>query len=247
MNPQDNSNKDFDPNSPMNQMGYGSTGIAYENYDDEAMKKANEPQDASAVPINVINAVNANGIVSGRKVVDESWQKMAICAIVIAIGCLIGVIVSVIIANSLNKEIANLKIEKSSSDNALSLIYSTLGVNDNGSAINQITSQDIVSGADMAKIDELLKNKYGAGYIIDFADATINNVYQGAYYKIVSLGVAQEGGTARALMYSKVADGEWKMASFDKTADDPCKDATDEDKAALHTIGLCELAEEQSE
>ena len=115
MNPQDNSNKDFDPNSPMNQMGYGSTGIAYENYDDEAMKKANEPQDASAVPINVINAVNANGIVSGRKVVDESWQKMAICAIVIAAGCLIGVIVSVIIANSLNKEIANLKIEKSSS------------------------------------------------------------------------------------------------------------------------------------
>ena len=191
MNPQDNSNKDFDPNSP--------------------------------------------------KVVDESWQKMAICAIVIAAGCLIGVIVSVIIANSFNKEIANLKIEKSSSDNALSLIYSTLGVNDNGSAINQITSQDIVSGADMAKIDELLKNKYGAGYIIDFADATINNVYQGAYYKIVSLGVAQEGGTARALMYSKVADGEWKMASFDKTADDPCKDATDEDKAALQTIGLCEL------
>ena len=147
----------------------------------------------------------------------------------------------------MNKEIANLKVEKSSSDNALSLIYSTLGVSDNGSAINQITSQDIVSGADMAKIDELLKNKYGAGYIIDFADATINNVYQGAYYKIVSLGVAQEGGTARALMYSKVADGEWKMASFDKTADDPCKDATDEDKAALHTIGLCELAEEQSE
>ena len=79
MNPQDNSNKDFDPNSPMNQMGYGSTGIAYENYDDEAMKKANEPQDASAVPINVINALNSNGIVSGRKVVDESWQKMAIC------------------------------------------------------------------------------------------------------------------------------------------------------------------------
>ena len=91
-------------------------------------------------------------------------------------------------------------------------------------------------------LNTIYENKF-----IDFADATINNVYQGAYYKIVSLGVAQEGGTARALMYSKVADGEWKMASFDKTADDPCKDATDEDKAALQTIGLCELVEEQSE
>lgn len=246
MNPQNKSNQDFDPNNPMNQMGYGSSGISYENYDEEAVKRANAPQDDSAVPINVINAVNANGIVSGRKVVDESWQKIAICAIVIAVGCLIGVVISVITSNSLNAKISELNVENRSLESSLNGIYDTLGVSDNGAALNQITSQDIVSGADMQKINELLRGKYG-NYIIDFADATINNVYRGAYYKIVSVGVAQEGGTARAILYSKVADGQWKLASFDKLADDPCKDATDEDKAALQTIGLCEVIAEEAE
>lgn len=240
MNPQqDNQTQGFDPNNPMNQMGYGSTNISYENYDEEAIKKANQPQDVSAVPINVINAVNANGIVSGRKVVDESWQKMAICAIVIAAGCLIGVVVSVIISNALNSKISDLNIENSSLNSSLSTIYGTLGVNDSGAAINQITSTDTLSGADMSKINDLLIEKYGANYAVDFADTTINNVYQGAIYKIVSLGIAQDEGTDRAIMYAKIADGEWHMASFDRLADEPCKDATDADKAALKMIGLC--------
>ncbi len=248
MNPQqDIQNQGIDPNNPMHQMGYGSTNISYENYDDEAIKKANEPQDASAVPINVINAVNANGIVSGRKVVDESWQKMAICAIVIVAGCLIGVVISVIISNSLNSKISDLNLENNSLKSSLNSIYGTLGVADSGTAIAQITSPDILSGADMSKVNDLLTEKYGANYAVDFADTTINNVYQGSMYKIVSLGIAQEEGTARAILYAKIADGEWKMASFDKMADDPCKDATDEDKLALSTIGLCEVATQAEE
>lgn len=248
MNPQNNSNQNFDPNNPMNQMGFGgSSEMSYENYDEEALKRANAPKDDSAVPINVINAVNANGIVSGRKVVDESWQKMAICAFVIAAGCLIGVVVSVIIANSLNGKISELNSKNMSLTSSLNMYYDTLGVKDNSEVMTLITSPEILSGADMTKIDELLKGKYGAGYVIDFADTTINNVQRGAYYKTVSLGIAQETGTARAILYAKNADGEWKLASFDKMAEDPCKDATEEDRAALHTIGLCELAKPEAE
>ncbi len=252
MNPQNNMNMGNNPNEgqsadPIAQ-GFGGPNITYENYDDSAVKAVQQPQpDQGGVPINVINAVNANGIVSGRKLVDESWKTMAIAAIVIAVGCLIGVVVAFFIQNAKSAEIDRQKNEISSLTRDLNNIYGTLGVSDYGAANNLITSTDILSGADLSAIDDALEAAYGQNYVVDFADATINGVTKGASYKIVSVGIAQEEGTVRAILYAKVADGQWKLASFDKTAENPCKDASDDDKAALRTIGLCEEEESESE
>ncbi len=240
-NPMDGQNAD----PMMGQSAYGGPNISYENYDDNAVRAAQQPQpEAQGVPINVINAVNANGIVSGRKLVDESWKSIAIAAIVIAVGCLIGVIVAFVIQNSTSAKNAEIQKERDQYSTDLKNLYSTLGVSDYGEANNMITSMDILSGADLSAIDAELEKAYPK-YVVDFADATINSVTKGAMYKIVSVGIAQEEGTARAILYSKVSDGQWKLASYDKTSEKPCKDASDEDKKALRTVGLCEEESEK--
>ena len=78
--------------------------------------------------MNVVNAVNANGVVSGRKVVDYIWQRVAICAIVIASGMFIAVIVMVFIANAFNTNAIKQEEEKIAANDKLTEIYNNLNV-----------------------------------------------------------------------------------------------------------------------
>ena len=103
----------------------------------------------------------------------------------------------------------------------------------------QLNKTDVLSGADLAQIHQILTDNYGSGYVIDFGDETINQVRKGSIYTTVSFGIVQEQGTVRAILYVKNADGRWKKAEFDKAAEDPCVNSSAEDKLVLRTIGLC--------
>lgn len=228
-----------------------SPSVSYENYSDTTVNAVNEAKQANAnadngIPINVINAVNANGIVSGRKMVDELWQKLAICAFVIAGGFLIGMVIAVIFTFSLNGTIAEMKNKNTQTDGKLSDIYAVLGTSDQSSTMDSLQKTDTLNGGDLKLVNDLLVKKYGASYQVDFDDTNIAFVREKSGYKFVSLGIKQADGTVRAILYGKIADGSWKLSSFNSVATgtdaakaDNCKDSSDDEKVVLKLIDLC--------
>ena len=226
--------------------GFGGPNIVYENYSNEVIQENQQAQQeaGSSIPINVINAVNANGIVSGRKVVDYTWQRGAICLAVLALGLLIGLIVVIVMMMGKTTEIVSLKKDRDSANNNLQGILTVLNVGSKEEAMAQITDPEILDGGDLEEVAKLLTDKYGVEFALDLADHNINFVRRNGFYRIVSLGVQQESGTRRVLLYEKVADGKWVLSGFDSTKDAPCEDATEEDKEALKNIVVCEVKEE---
>ncbi|MCQ2570911.1 MAG: hypothetical protein MJ154_01540 [Candidatus Saccharibacteria bacterium] len=192
------------------------------------------------VQMNVINAVNANGIVSGRKVVDYIWQRIAACAIVIGAGLIGAVIVLVFIMNNINVTNAKQEAAVTEANNKLNDIYNALKVSDQGSALTVIGQDEMLSGSDIKQINELLVKKYGAVTRIDMTDDSINLVKTNGVYKVASLKMKNAAGTARAILYSKLADNKWIMASYNAADEkNPCKNSSDEEKEALTGIIKC--------
>ena len=190
--------------------------------------------------MNVVNAVNANGVVSGRKVVDYIWQRVAVCAMVIGAGLLIAIVVLVFIMNNINVDKAKQESATTEANNKLSDIYSALKVEDQSGALAVIGQDEMLSGSDIAQIKALLTKKYGTVTAFDATDTSTNLVKTNGVYKVISLKMTNAAGTARALAYAKLADNQWKLAEFDSSNEkNPCKNSTDEEKEALAGIVKC--------
>ena len=190
--------------------------------------------------MNVVNAINANGIVSGRKVVDFIWQRIGICAMIIAAGCLIAVIVMVFIANSLNVESVKRGLERDSLSEKLSDIYSAMKVEDQGSAMISLSNEDAFTGEDMSQVIALVVGKYGMNVTLDFSDNSVMFLRKNGMYKVLSFVVKTTGGSVRLLAYSPSAKANWSFAAYDPTdKNDPCSKSTADEKAALKNIVTC--------
>lgn len=256
MNPQQNETRQDTggqqqaPDSNVqNYDGLNGPNIAYENYDDKAMQQQQQAQqqEVSAIPMNVVDVVNANGVVSGRKVVDYIWQRGAICLAVLAVGLLIGLVFSLIIVVNLDKEMALTKRELDNKKSELNGLFVKLGVTNSGDAISQIDAVEMLDGGDLSEIDALLTEKFGANYTLDLADTNINFVQRNGVYKIASLGVHRASGTKRVVLYEKIAEAKWKFGGFDATKDDPCADSTGEEKEAIKNVIPCKTEEDEEE
>ncbi|MBR3322752.1 hypothetical protein IKG13_01680 [Candidatus Saccharibacteria bacterium] len=190
--------------------------------------------------MNVVNAVNANGIVSGRKVVDYIWQRTAICAIVIASGMFIAVIVMVFIANAFNTNAIKQEEEKIAVNDKLTEIYNTLNVESQEDALTTLAKDEILSGSDIQQIRAVITQKYGAITTIDPNDTSVNFVKSNGMYRVASLKMTNAAGTTRALFYARKSDNLWKPAAYNTNDDkNPCKDSTDEEKKALFGVVSC--------
>lgn len=192
------------------------------------------------VQMNVVNAVNANGIVSGRKVVDYIWQRVAICAIVIGAGLLIAVVVMVVIATTFNGNAIKQEEEKIAATDKLNEIYSSLNVESHAEAMTTLGRDEIMSGTDIQQLDVLLKEKYGAVTSWDPTDASINFVKSNGMYKVASLKMTNAAGSIRAFAYARKSDNQWKIAAYNAADEkNPCKESTDEEKKALAGVVSC--------
>ncbi len=190
--------------------------------------------------MNIVNAVNANGVVSGRKVVDYIWQRVAICAMVIGVGLLMAIVVLVFIMNNINVENAKQKAATDEANTQLNELYKTLGVEDQSSALTTLGQDQMLTGADIAQIHDILLKKYGDVTVFDATDSSINLLKVNGVYKVASLKMANAAGTARALLYAKLADNKWTLAAYDSTNEkNPCKNSTDTEKEALAGIVKC--------
>ena len=190
--------------------------------------------------MNVVNAINANGIVSGRKVVDFIWQRIGICAMIIATGCMIAVIVMVIIANNINVESVKRGLERDALTEKLSDIYKAMKVDDQSEAMTALSDEDAFSGEDLSQVASLVIAKYGANVAFDYSDSSVMFLRKNGMYKVLSFAVKTTGGTVRLLAYSPSAKASWKFAAYDETNKiDPCAKSTADEKAALKNIVNC--------
>ena len=259
MNPQEQTNP-TDPTNPMNPVNPATPPAAPVNPAEQqdgtqkffaAIENARPDQldtettTKGDVQMNVINAVNANGIVSGRKVVDFIWQRMAICAMIIAAGCAIAVIVMVIIANAYNIDTIKTRGEKNTAENHLSEIYGLLGASNHSEAVVELAKSEILSGDDLSRVSSLIAAKYGADAKIDTAGGSENFIVSSGVYRIVSLKLV--GVEERVFLYMRKADNTWSLAAYDsRDTENPCKDSSEEEKKALSAIVTCpEVKEEE--
>ena len=201
------------------------------------------------VQMNVVNAVNANGIVSGRKVVDFIWQRIAICAMIIALGCAIAVVVMISIASESNNNAYRQEVERKATDSKLNDLYAALNVDGQQKALESISRSELISGADIAQIFTLVQQKYGTATQIDISDVSQNFVSVSGIYKIASLKINDGENSRRVYAYARYTDSQWKMMTYDENSDTyPCAEFTDEDKQILSGLVKCpEIVEEDSE
>ncbi len=237
MNPQ-NTNA---PGGTQNFDGFGGPNISYESFSEPAPQPQPTPQQQ-------INVVNANGVISGRRMVDYMWQRLAYCGLVFSVIFLIGLIVAVIFVGMMNTDRATMEAEKTAMERNLNGLYQVIGASNQEEAIQTLDKEsEYINGGDMAKIDKLLTGKYG-DYVVDFADSNINFVRINNMYKVVSVGIVRPNGTARALLYSLIADGNWKLGGFDSAnTKDPCANSSNEEKVALQGIIVCPEVKEEEE
>jgi hypothetical protein len=192
------------------------------------------------VQMNVVNAVNANGIVSGRKVVDFIWQRVAICAMVIGGGLLIAIIAMLFFINSLSVSDTKARTEREHAEKQLNEIYSTLGVEDQSGAIKTITRDEYLDGSDLKQIKTLLNQKFGTVSTIDYNAEKVNIVKANKVYRVAGVQISNAAGKTKVYLYSKVADGVWKIANYNAADEvNPCQNSSDEEKEALQPIVKC--------
>lgn len=239
MNPQNNSTQSGNSGQPGAAPDFADLGgpnITYENYSTPAPQPA---QQAPARP--TINVVNANGVISGRKMVDYLWQRIAYCALAFAGVLLIGLIVTIVIAGNMNSQTARAEAERDSYMRNAQGLYDVLGVDSQEDAVKALSKEaEFLNGGDLEKIDSLLTVAYGANYVIDFASSNLNFARANSVFKVVSVGILQASGTKRVILYGRIANGEWKLGGFDSTnMTDPCANSSDEEKQAIEGIFTC--------
>lgn len=248
MNPQDSNspaNGDGEQgNGSPNFDGFGGPNISYENYKEAPAQPAPAPVQPA------INVVNANGVISGRKMVDYLWQRLAYCGLVFSLVLLIGLIVTVVLVGNANTDRTKMEVEKNSASNQVKGLYDILGVNTQEEAVEALTKEkELLNGGDLLKIDSLLRNKYGMDYAVDFADSNLSFVRINNVFKVVSVAIVRPTGTIRVILYGRIANGEWKLGGFDSmNTVDPCANSSDEEKEAIKGIFTCgEPIEEEEE
>ena len=230
MNPQ-NTNA---PGGMQSFDGFGGPNISYESFSEAPAAPAPQPTPQQ------INVVNANGVISGRRMVDYMWQRLAYCGLIFSVVFLIGLIVAVVFVGIMNTDKAKLETEKSSITRNLNGLYEVIGASSQEEAVQALDKEsEYLNGGDLAKIDKLLTDKYGE-YVIDFADSNINFVRINNMFKITSVGIVRPNGTARVILYTRIADGNWKLGGFDSSnTQDPCMNSSAEEKKALKGIVAC--------
>lgn len=189
--------------------------------------------------MNVVNAVNANGIVSGRKVVDFIWQRIGVCAMIIAAGCMIAVIVMVIIANSINVEGVKASLERDALKEKVEGMYKLLKVDDQADAIAALSKEDAFDGEDLGQLMVLITSKYGADVEFDYSDNNKIFLRKNGMYKVISLVVKTKSSSERVFAFSPVSKTSWKIAAYNAALDDPCEKSSADEKSALKNIVTC--------
>ena len=165
-----------------------------------------------------LNVINANGIISGQKVVNGTWRTFAVVMVILFLIAAAGAGYLFYMYSSVEKDRSDLSEKSGSYSAKLESLYSVLGVSNQADALSAVKGEDVVlSQTEILGLKEALKGSYEISSIDFSHEGTF--IKRVGSYKVFSF----YSGTDHVVAYV-AKDGKWKMLSYSDTATRPCSD-----------------------
>ena len=163
-----------------------------------------------------LNVINANGIISGQKVVNGTWRTFAVVMVILFLIALAGIGYLFFIYSAAEKDRSELSGKTGSYSAKLESLYDVLGVSNQVDALSAINGEDVVlSQADILGLKEALDGNYEISSIDFSHEGTF--IKRVGSYKVFSF----YSGNEHVIAYAN-KDGQWKLLSYSDTATRPC-------------------------
>lgn len=181
-----------------------------------------------------LNVINANGIISGQKVVNGTWRTFAVVMVILFLIAAAGAGYLFYIYSSTEKDRSDLSEKTGSYSAKLESLYSVLGVSNQADALSIVNSEDVVlSQTEILGLKEALNGSYEISSIDFSREGTF--IKRVGSYKVFSF----YSGTDHVVAYA-AKDGKWKMLSYSDTATHPCSDYTQLEQNVVDKALGCE-------
>jgi uncharacterized lipoprotein YehR (DUF1307 family) len=180
-----------------------------------------------------IHVVNANGIVSGTKLVNSMWRPLCIALIVVII-LLAGGLVWVILKNNESAvEYRELSATSRTASSNLTALYEQLGVDTQEEAVFAASVGGVLDGAAISSLNDTLTTQFGE-FAIDYTQVDFNSVQRVGGYKIVKIAINDK----KYVAFAK-DDNVWTVVEFVETLRDRCEGYSDEARLVVDKILSC--------
>ena len=181
-----------------------------------------------------LNVINANGIISGQKVVNGTWRTFAVVMVILFLIAAAGAGYLFYMYSSVEKDRSDLSEKSGSYSSKLESLYSVLGVSNQADALSAAKGEDVVlSQTEILGLKEALKGSYEISSIDFSHEGTF--IKRVGSYKVFSF----YSGTDHVVAYV-AKDGKWKMLSYSDTATRPCSDYTQLEQNVVDKALGCE-------
>lgn len=180
-----------------------------------------------------INVVNANGIVSGAKLVNGMWRTLAVAFLIVAIILAGGLVWLYLQNTSLNEDYKKLSETSSSTTSNLNSLYEKLGATTQEEAAFAASFGDTVDGADILSLRNAMVEKLG-DHTIDYSQSDFNSFQRIDGYRIAKLVVNGKKYVAFAKN-----DNVWTIVEFVESYHDRCDGYSEEARLIVDKLLTC--------
>lgn len=180
-----------------------------------------------------INVVNANGIVSGVKLVNGMWRTLAIAFLVVVFVLAGGLVYFYLQNTGLNEEYKELSSTSSTTTSNLNALYEKLGASTQEEAAFAVSFGDTVDGADIESLRNAMVAKLGE-HAIDYSQSDFNSFQRIDGYRIAKLAVNGK----KYVAFAK-SDNVWTIVEFVESYHDRCDGFTEEARLIVDKLLTC--------
>lgn len=180
-----------------------------------------------------INVVNANGIVSGVKLVNNMWRTLAIAFLVVIMVLAAGLVYLYLQNTSANEDYKKLSEKNSNTTSNLNALYDKLGATTQEEASYAASFGNVLDGAAISTLQSALSAKLGNA-VIDYGQTDFNALQRVNGYKIAKLVI----GGKKYVAYAK-SDNNWTIVEFVETLHDRCEGFDEETRLIVDKVLTC--------
>lgn len=180
-----------------------------------------------------INVVNANGIVSGVKLVNGMWRTLSVAFIIVILVLVAGLVYTFLKYDEANVHYREAVVVGNTASSNLNALYAELGASNQEEAVFAASFGDTLDGAALASLKEALVAKVGE-LNIDYTKDNFNSIQRTSGYRVVKLAINDK----KYVAYAK-SDNVWTVLEFVETLHNRCEGFSDEARLVVDNTLRC--------
>lgn len=180
-----------------------------------------------------INVVNANGIVSGVKLVNGMWRTLSVAFLIVILALGAGLAFVFLKYDDANTKYGELATTSNETNADLNALYSQLGVNNQEEAVFAASFGGALDGTTLSTLKDALSSQIGE-LSIDYTQSDFNSVQRTGGYKVVKLVINNK----KYVAYAK-SDNAWTVVEFVESLYDRCEGYSDESRLVVDKVLGC--------